>query len=272
MGIISPIANEKGMVYYGNTGLNVQRIFGVTPDDFLKMHADLIGRGLKVRTPDAGAQIDFVFYCHALVGASADVETLIREYNAAQKGDGTDLRHALSLAKLYYHYNAAGYCVRIQRTHKSVSTADLAIDDIECELKVRHDQTWRRMEKHRELLYAGRDDEYYDILWGETRSLQDDLRSALKNRAEKAFNQAACVIFDLSSHFHTWNYHRLNARQRAGDIRGLSARPVPPVADACVLFSPYNARDLNRVGFNPKAYWGYLPTDGRLIQDSSGDG
>ncbi|HDZ21127.1 hypothetical protein LCGC14_0094280 [marine sediment metagenome] len=272
MGIISPIPNEDGMVYYGGSGRNVQRVFGVCPADFLQMHTDLVGRGLKVRAPHAGAQIDFVFYCHALVGAGADVETLIREYNAAQKGDGAELMHALSLAKLYYHYNAAGYCVRIQRTHKSVSTADLAIDDIECELKVRHDQTWRRMEKHRELLYAGRDDEYYDILWGEIRSREQDLASALKNRAAEGFDQAACVILDLSDHFDSWNYHRLKYLQQEGHIRGLSTRPVPPVADACVLFSPYNAVNLNRVGFNPKAYWGYLPTDGRLIQGSSGDG
>lgn len=165
MDIITPIANEEGMVFYGQNGLNVQKIFGVCPADFLQMHADLADRGLKVRATDADAQVDFVFYCHALVTSGADVGTLIREFNAAQKGDGTDLRHALSLAKLYYHYNAAGYDVSIQRTHKSVSTADLVIDDVECDVKVRHDQTWRRMERHRELLFAGRHDEYHEILW-----------------------------------------------------------------------------------------------------------
>lgn len=272
MDIITPIANKDGMVFYMQNSLNIQRIFGICPSDFLQMHANLAERDLKVITTDTHAQVDFVFYCHALVMAGADVRTLIHEFNTSQKGDGTDLIHALSLAKLYYHYNTAGYKVHIQRTNKSVSTADLVIDNVKCDVKVRHDQTYRRMNKYRNLLSGGKHNEYHEILSNEIRSLQKDLESALTNRAEEGFGQSDCVILDLSDHFYSWNYHRLKSLQETGSIQGLSTSPIPAVTSTCILFSPDNARDLNRIGFNPKAYWGYLPIDGRLIQDKSDAG
>ena len=265
MDIITPLANEAGMVYYGQNGLHVQSSYGVCAADFLQMHADLADRGLEVRRTDVGVQVDFVFYCHSLAASGADVGTLIREVNAAQKGDGTDLMHALSLAKVFYHYSAAGCDVHIRGTHKSVSRADLVIDHVDCELKVRLDQTGRRLERHRHLLFAGRVDECHGIYSSEIRSLHEDLSSALF-RVDEGFRQASCVILDLSSHFHSWNYHRLRSFQQAGDIRGLSTLPVPPVAGTCILFSPDNALDRNDARFNPRAYWGYLPLDGGLAQ------
>lgn len=268
MKILTPTGNEDGMIFYGENGLNVQEIFGIIPSDFLRMHDGLVSDGLKVRLADIDAQVDFIFYCHELKVAGADIERVILEFNAAQKGDGTDLRHALSLAKLYYHYYTTGSDVRILKTNKSESTPDLVINDIKCELKVRHDQTNHRMNNYSELLLAGKHDEYHEIWRSETRSMQEDLSSA-RSRVNEGFRQADCVILDLSSHFHSWNFHRLASLQEQGGIRGLSAQPVPAIVGTCILFSPDNARNDNWVGFLPKAYWGYLPIDGNFLRDEN---
>jgi len=257
--IINPISTADGLIRYGETGLNVQRIFAISSADFLKMHEDLLCRGLKVRCPNAGAQIDFVLYCHSLTVSGAEVDILISEFNTAQLGDGTDMKHALSLAKLYFHYFTAGHRIQVIRTDNSQSTADLCIDGVKCDLKVRHDQTEKRMEPHGNLLSEGKSDEYYDIFWEEIRSMEHDLSTAIRNRVQSGFVQADCIILDLSNHFHSWNYHRLLSLQKAGEINGLSADPVAAIAGACILFSPNNARDLRRTGFHPEAFWGYLP-------------
>ena len=258
MNIVNPVGSDDGMVFYGPTGLNVERIFGIHSNDFLHLHKQLVDRGLKVRITNANILVDFVLYAHVLIDSGAEVETLIREFNTAQKGDGADLAHALSLSKLYYHYWISGYDVRIQKTHKSISKADIVINGVECDLKVRHDQTNRRMEKHNDLLLSGKQEEYNEILSSETRSLHEDLMSAFSSRVKEGFNQAACVFLDLSSHLHSWNYYRLKTMERAGAIHGLSYTPVPAIVNTCILFSPDNAHNLNIAGFNPKAYWGYL--------------
>lgn len=259
MKIITPTTNKDGMIFFGPNGLDIQGVFGIRPDKFLKMFALLVSEGLKIIINDVRIIVDFVLYCTALVDASAEVGTLIQEFNASQKGDGTELMHALSLTKLYYHFNAAGYSVLIQKTHKSESRADLVVNDVECDLKVRQDQTWRRMEKHKELLFSGKQDDYHEIYAREIRSMQEDLKSAIANRVYDGFKQADCIILDLSDNFHTWNYHRLKSMEKVGTIKGLSVNPIPPLAKVCILFSPDNTIDLTNVGFTPKAYWGYLP-------------
>lgn len=254
------------MIQYEENGLNIRRIFGIQPEDFLQMHEDLVELGLVVRSSNVKLQIDFVLYCHALAKAGENVETLIREFNTAQKGDGTDMWHALSLAKIYYHYNAVGYNVLVRKTHKSISQPDLTINNLNCEIKTRIDQTIRRLKQR---LPSGIvQDEDYEILSSEIRSREEDLRSAILNSVKHGFNQADCVILDLSDHFHSWNYYRLLAEQNAGTIEGLSSQPVRPYTNTCILFSPNNALDLNQVGFNPRAYWGYLLLNAEAIIDN----
>lgn len=258
MKTIIPVIHDKEMVFYGQSGLSVKRIFGINTNDFLHMHEKLVNLGLKVRIENAGIMVDFVLYTNALMNNGAEVDIIIREFNQSQKGDGTDLAHALSLSKLYYHYWKSKYDVHVQKTHKSISTADLIINGVKCDLKVRLDQTSQRMKKHNHLLLAGKQDKYYEIYSNEIRSLQEDLKSAFSSRVEEGFNQADCVILDLSNHFHSWNYHRLKSMERLGTIHGLSNEPIPAISKSCILFSPNNARNLNITGFHPQAFWGYL--------------
>lgn len=262
---IIPVIYDEEMVFYGQSGLNVKRTFGISANDFLQLHEQLVYRGLMVEIENAGIMVDFVLYTNALMNAGAEVEILIREFNRSQKGDGTDLAHALSLSKLYYHYWKSKYDVHVQKTHKSISIGDLIINGVKCDLKVRHDQTSQRMKKHNHLLLAGKQDKYYEIYSNEIRSLQEDLKSAFSSRVEEGFNQADCVILDLSNHFHSWNYHRLKSMERIGTIHGLSNEPIPAISKSCVLFSPNNAINLNITGFHPQAFFSYLQVEDKVI-------
>lgn len=245
-----------GMVYYGHDGLNVDS-FGLDAETFLALHRQLVALGLEVRQPWPGAQIRFVVYSHALLELGADIGAIISEFNAAQLGDGTDTAHALSLTKLFYHYKLAGADVEVCPTHQTESRPDLKIDGVACELKTRLDQTENRMNRHRHLLFDGRNDEYYDLLIEEIRSPDEDLRRGLL-AAEGGFRQADCVFLDLSSHFHSWNYHRLASGIEGGRVKGLYEQPVPPAPRTTILFSPDNALDRNHLAFRPRAFWGYL--------------
>ncbi len=263
MSTITPTIDENGNVYYCKNGMNIQRVFGVHPVEFLQMHENLVEKGLRVITTNQKAQIDFVLYCNGLITNGADIGILIREYNKAQKGDGTEVAHALSLAKLYYHYHIAGHSVCVQQTHKSDTSPDIVVDDVECELKVRIDQGRNRMKPYMQKLLEGgiTEKEYANNEFSDIRSMKEDLDSA-SSRVEEGFCQADCVFLDLSSHFHSWNYHRLKALEEKDLIQGLSNKPISPISNACILFSPDNAMDLGVVGFMPKAHWGYLLLDG----------
>lgn len=245
------------MVYYGTDGLNVDS-FGLDADSYLDLHRDIVSYGLKVQQPWPGVQIRFVLYGHALLRLGADINVLVSEFNHAQLGDGSDTAHALSLTKLTYHYIAAGHDVEVIKTDLRESRPDIVIDTVACELKVRLDQTEVRMARHNHLIFNGRHEEYQDIYFDEIRSPKDDLRRALLV-AEAGFRQGECVFLDLSSHFHSWNYHRLASGLLANRIRGLYDRPVPPVQGSCILFSPDNALNCADKVFQPRAYWGYLP-------------
>jgi hypothetical protein len=256
--MLNPRIHYDGMVFYGDNGINVSALFGIDPEQYLTMHQRLADIGLRVRLPDPAGQVDFVLYCHNLINAGADVTNIIREYNVGQRGDGTDFVHALSLTKLFYHYYMAGRDVSVCRTLGDLSSPDLIIDGLPCELKVRIDQTQKRMEPYRHLLFDGKQDEYMDILFNQIRSRKHDLETALL-RARDGFEQGDCVFLDISSHFHSWNYHRIRSLLKKEGIHGVSESPLAPISGSCILFSPDNAWDRNNVGFNPRAYWGYLP-------------
>lgn len=245
------------MIYYGDDGMNVDS-FGLDSDSFLDIYRRVATHGLKVRQPWPDTQIRFIMYCDALLSIGADISVIVREFNKAQLGDGSDTAHALSLAKLAYHYTAAGHAVEVVRTHPKKSCPDLLIDSVPCELKVRLDQTHVRMGQHTHLLREGRHDEYRNFHFHEIHSHDEDLRRALM-AAEPGFGQGDCVFLDLSNHFHTWNYHRLASLVQAGHASGLYDHPIRPVPGTCVLFSPDNALDdRNHRAFRPRAYWGYL--------------
>lgn len=255
--VITPRGEPNGMVYYGTNGLNVDS-FGLDSETFLELHREISQYGLKVQQPWPGVQIRFILYCHSLLRLAADIKVLVSEFNHAQLGDGSDTAHALSLTKLAYHYVAAGNNVEVIKTDQRVSRPDIVIDSVACELKVRLDQIEVRMARHRNLLFNGRHEEYHNLYFDEIYAPKEDLRRALL-AAEVGFRQGDCVFLDLSSHFHSWNYHRLASGMQDNRIRGLYNRPIPPAPGTCILFSPDNALNRANRGFHPRAYWGYLP-------------
>ena len=127
-------------------------------------------------------------------------------------------------------------------------------------MKVRHDQIERRMIKHHNLLNND-ENKYYDIYFKEIKSMSEDLISALRNRSGKGFEQAECLIFDLSSHFHTWNFHRISSGLKKGTVKNVSSKPIKAIPGWCIIFSPDNALDMNKNNFEPRAFWGYILWD-----------
>lgn len=254
--LIAPRGEPNGMIFYGENGLNVDS-FGLDSETYLELNCEVSQYGLKVRQPWPGVQIRFILYCHALLRLAVDIRVLVNEFNHAQLGDGSDTAHALSLTKLAYHYVAAGHNVEVLKTDQRESRPDIVIDAVACELKVRLDQTEVRMARHCSLC-SGRHEEYQALCFNEIYSPKEDLRRALL-AAETGFRQGECVFLDLSSHFHSWNYHRLASGMQDNQIRGLYDEPIPPVPGTCILFSPDNALSFASRGFNPRAYWGYLP-------------
>ena len=254
-----PSISDDGMVYYGDSGLNILRSYSIQPTDYQRMHETLIELGLTMIYLDAGSQSTFLLYCHALHELDADVKTLIQEFNKAQKGGPEDVRHALSLSKLFFHYSDVGCQVEIVKAKKSISTPDLKVNGISCELKVRLDQHNRRMQPYFYLLKDGKNDEYNEIYFREIRSMQEDFEAA-RGSIEVGFSQGDCVILDLSDHFDAWNYYRLESLRTNDKYRIMfNPNPINPCKDACILFSPVNAIDLNEARFNPRALWGILP-------------
>lgn len=234
--IIEPKISDDGLIFFDSSGLNIT-VFNLTVDDFLNIHSNLTKKGYRPRLGNAKINITFELYCNELINLGFDISVLINELNNAHKGDYFTLSHGLSLTKICYHYVKNGNDVKILRTSRENKSADIKINNVLCELKVRHDK---------------RDN---------SGTLHEHLISALENRAQTAFEHADCLFIDLSSHFHTWNYHRIKTYLNEKKIYNISNRPIDPVKDYCILFSPDNALDRNNPEFIPKAYWGYIKWD-----------
>lgn len=257
---IIPRGEPNDVIYYGEAGLNVG-LFGLNSDSFLELHHKITKHGLNIRTPWPELQILFVLYSNELLNLGFDIKVLVSEFNNAQRGDGSDAKHALSLTKLTYHYVTSGHDVIVVKTHPKKPSPDIIINDVKCELKVRLDQTENRMQQHRHLLFDGQHEKYQDLCFSEIHSHIEDLQRGLRV-AKVGFRQGECVFLDLSNHFHTWNYHRLASSLNAGNIQGLYTTPVPPAPQTCILFSPDNALNCVNRNFHPRAFWGYLREGG----------
>jgi hypothetical protein len=266
--MIVPVVKENGLIYYGEKfGWNIKAVYGIEPTDYLKIHETLIGEGLQVLYPDTITQVLFALYCTELLRMGFALSNLISEFNSAQKNNYTEVSHALSLAKLCYYYQKAGFDIIVNKTDKRQSTPDLIINRISCDLKVRHDQTFRRTLPYVNLLKDRKWKEFDDKYSTEIRSLQRDLLSALENRSS---NQAECLIFDLSNLPHTWNYFRMETSLEKKTITGISNTPLRAESGHCIIFSS----DDNVTGFRGRkkfqhrAFWGYVlydPTKREII-------
>jgi hypothetical protein len=256
--MINPVVEDNGMVYYGKSGENIKAIYGIEPSNFIKIHQRLVEQGLIVEFPDASSHIVFSLYCNELLKMGFDLSKLLSEYNSSQKHNFEELKHALSLTKICYHYHKAGIQIEVERTKARQSAPDLVVNGVTCDLKVRHDQIYKRLQSHRNLVQSGIDEDYHRIFFDSIRSLQKDLESALENRLS---NQAQCFIFDLSDHFHSWNYHRIKSYLSNKTINGISTEPIKAIPGVCIIFSPDNAMNLNSRGFYPRAFWGYVLYD-----------
>ncbi len=254
---IEPIAEEGGMIKFGRSGLNVKSAYGIDPVEFLDIHSRIVEMGLKTPFEEASVYIIFDLFCNELINLGFDIIDLISEFNKAQGNNWEDTAHALSLAKLCYHYKRSGFDVKIVKTSTKLSTPDLSIDGIACDLKVRHDQHNRKMMQYKQLLKEDAE-KYHDIYFDKIRDMHEDLILALENRSVGGFSQAECLIFDLSNHFHTWNYHRIRSYINKQAIRGISKKPLKPVPGSCIIFSPDNAQYNAERSFEPRAYWGYI--------------
>lgn len=252
-----PVAHENGMLMFGRSGLNIQRIYGIDPKQFLKIHKKLVGMGLETPLEEAKTYITFELYCNELLKMGFDLSILISEFMKAQKNTREDVTHVLSLAKLSYHYIKFGHDVKLIKTRGKGKNPDLGINGLKCDLKVRQDQIQPDMRNYFHLLEKHKE-EYHKIYSSKIRSRYEDLVAALENRGEHGFEQADCLIFDLSSHFHSWNYHRINTYVENHATNEVSTKPLAPISGVCIIFSPDSANDLNVTGFYPKAYWTYV--------------
>jgi hypothetical protein len=223
-----PVANEEGMITFGRISLHVKSIYGLSPEQFLEIHRKIVKKGLETPFEIADYYITFELYCHELLSMDYDFSTLISEFNITQKENLDDVPHCLSLAKLCYHYVKHGYDVEIIKTSGKDKSPDLMINEIRCDLKVRYDQINRDMRNYLHLLEE--DEElYHRIHFSKIRTRFQDLKSALENRALKGFEQADCLIFDLSNHFHSWNYHRINSYIKKYQTKEFSQKPLDPI-------------------------------------------
>lgn len=252
-----PITTNDELVCFGKSGLNVKAVYGVNADDFLEIHESLADKGLKVLHEEPKIYILFELYCKELMDMKFDITNIIVEFNESQEKNGLDIIHSLALVKVCYFYNKFGFDVQVVRTDGKSSTPDLIINGINCDLKIRHDQINKEMRMYFHLIE--KDKELYYKIWSEKiKSRIDDLKSALESRAEKGFDQADCLIFDLSSHFHSWNYHRIKSYVNKHKSNEFSEKPLEPIKGICIIFSPDNALDLIKRKFEPKAYWTYV--------------
>lgn len=258
--MLKPVANENGTIMFGKSGLNIKRIYGINPDQFLKIHRKIVTLGLETPFEEACTYITFELYCYELFKMKVNLSNLISEFNNNQKRNWEEVPHTLSLAKIWYHYAQYGYNVEIIKTGEKSKSPDLRINGIKCELKVRHDQIDRDMREYRHLIEKDKE-QYYKILSCKIQSSSRyrTLKSALENRGEKASKQGDCVIMDLSNHFHSWNYHRLAPYLNKYLTKELSQIPLAPSLEKYIIFLPDNALDLNVAEFKPRAYWTSVP-------------
>lgn len=247
------------MIWLGQSGLNVESCYGLTAQDVVERHRKLKSLGLKTFTTHVREHIVFTLLTDLLIESQFDPKLMIAEYNKAQMGELTELRHAVSLCQLTYHYHITGHDVELLRSGKAKSP-DLKVDGVGCELKTRADQTWLRLAKrgYWTLVGEGRHDELAELLSSATRSMTQDLDAAWRSRGSEAQRQGEYIVLDLSNHFHTWNYHRLREMEMCGCIRGLHSVPVAPIPGAVGLFSPDNAMNSNSSSFTQRAYFGHL--------------
>jgi hypothetical protein len=249
---------QDGMILLYNTnnknenGINIERSYGIEPSRYLEIHKKLLNKGLKIGCLETGKIIKFSLYCNELLDMDFDLSNLLCEFNASQN-NYEELAHTVSLAQLCYHYTKCGFNICVNKKKKNQRNPDITINGVKCELKVRHDKTFNRMKKHQSLLETNRD-KYYEIYFNNIRSLKEDLLSAINNRAEEGFKQAKCLIFDLSNHFHSWNFYRLKGNK----FDWLSEKPIAPICGSIIIFSPNNAVDLNKLKFEPEAFWAKL--------------
>lgn len=255
-----PELKSDGCIFFGKSGLNIKRIYGVGPEDFIVFHEKMVSMGFTTPWDLADYYVIFELYCRELYEMGYNLFPLIDEFNIAQNSSIEDISHIVSLTKICYHYTQNDIKVEIKRSKKDIKTPDLIINDVSCDLKVRHDQLNREMVNYMHLIE--KDVKlYHNIRANKILSRYSDLVAALESRAEKGFRQAECIIFDLSSHFHSWNFHRIKSYVKKYPTNEFSEQPLKPIPGVCIIFSPDNANDMRVSEFVPKAFWTYVVWD-----------
>jgi hypothetical protein len=253
---IKPTIKSNGLLYFGNNGINTIRSFGIDSLTIIDYFNLLTNRGLNLFSDNSKMNIEVILYLNLLNEINFNIDILISEFNKSQFDDFYNMSHSLSIIKICYHYKKNNFNIKIIKTSKKSKSPDFEIEGILCDLKVRHDKTLERVRnKLKYNNYDVDDDLYANTLFLEIRSLNQDLESAIKSRANDGFEQAQVLIFDLSDHFHSWNYHRLKKVKMINDNNIISDIPLLPKINDIIIFSSDNAINLNTSIFKPQAFW-----------------
>jgi len=243
--------NKGDLIQIGNSGINVEASYGISNEKFITMYYEINKKyGLRIEHPYCCETVVlFVLHIWPLFQDGYDLTNLIYELNYAQKKSQDDISHALSLAIVCYHYHFNGDKVEVIITDRSVSSPDLSINGITCDVKVRKSPDSGRVLKYLHLIKT--DPALFNQVMSCVRQTSaETMQKTLENRAEHGFHQADALIFNLSQLFNTWTFHRIKKYS-------FSENPIPPIKDVAVMFSPNIAKDLNRNKLTYEARWFY---------------
>jgi len=250
--LIDPIF-QADMVFFNGNGINTAWHFNYSVaeiEKFYKYYRENYGIGF--RFPLAFENTRLLIYLHYLESIGFDLTDLCKEVIKSQENNYESYYHSLSLAKICFHYKKVEVDISIIPTNKREKCSDLVINNIKVDLKVRHDNTKNRCKFG--IFDSVSEEERAEDYFSAIRSPEEDLLQAISSRAEKGFMQAQAIIFDLSSHFHSWNYHRLSSIENM-KLEYIKDIPIIPSIGDIIVFSPNNTNVLETEKYEPKAKW-----------------
>lgn len=250
--IIEPVFNED-MIFFNDDGINIARHFNYSVAEIQNFyHYFQKKHGIRFRFPLAFENSRLLIYLDYLESIGFDITELCKEVIKSQENNYESYYHSLSLAKICFHYKKTGIDISIIPTTKKEKSADLVINQISVDLKVRHDNTRSRCNFG--IFDSVSEEERANDYFAAIRSPKEDLLQAIKSRAKKGFMQAQAIIFDLSSHFHSWNYHRLDSIENR-KMEYIKDIPIIPSMGDIIVFSPKNTNVTGIEKYEPKAKW-----------------
>lgn len=250
--------NKGDVLLIGKSGLNIEAIYGISNEKFISIYDEIDKKyGLRIEHPHSCETVVlFLLHIWPLFQDGYDLTNLIHEFNIAQKSSQDEISHALSLAMVCYHYHFSGNEVGVIITNGSGLSPDLSINGITCDMKVRKPPDRGRALKFLHLIST--DPALFEKMTRHVTKTPDEImQKMLENRAEHGFHQADTLIFNVSQLFYTWTFHRIKNY-------GFSEKPIQPIKDVAIIFSPNVAKDLIRKKLKYEARWLYALWDSEI--------